>query len=372
MKIFHQPVVDKAIAATGATMTASPSPFQTNDGFQSGDLLARSLRLTLRGNLNLATSSAGTVIANAALKNLRAITIKTDKHQALIDGIDGLGLFRINQFMRKSKGVTPTDPSAATTGTPSFLASLEIPFYAPGLFTGLNVQTNSQGAAVAQSVEDFGNDSRLDMFKSRMSLIAQFGPVTDYISGGTYTTEEIQNLNLSVLGVNEYPVGGSVSMKDKPNSILSIEMFKVPITATATGWTYDLPYGDRIYSKILISQRNLSTFAELDNSVITATGKIGLSVNNVNFFPDVYNLDLQADNSDLLAPGLAMPAGWTVLDFSKTGKKSEMLNTIGQSTGKVTLKADVTTGSNYGLYIYVVSFKDIPRDAQRADAEYAA
>ena len=354
-KLFRQPVKSVALAATTA---AAPAPQQFSDGFNSGDLLMRCLRIRISGTQTVTTSSAGTPNALGPLKFLRALTIKTDKHNNLIDNVDGVGLYRLMQFLKGGNCVPTLTPiSSGNTGTPTFEAQLEVPFYCPGMAKGM-------GGGV-----DFGDESRLDMSRARMTALAQFGLSTDILPDGT-NSENTTAATFDVIQHTEYPVSGRVALAHKPNSILSIELLKVDITATKTGWTYDLPYGDRIYKMIAISQRNSSTLAELA-TVITAGANVGLTVNNVPFINDVALAQLQNENKEDLGI-TTLPTGWCVLDVMKTGKKSEGLNTISTAQGKITLKADVTAVSNGALWIYLVSFKDIPEPAIRPEAEYAA
>lgn len=354
-KLFRQPVKEITLAATTA---AAPAAQQFSDGFASGDLLLRTLRIRLNGVQTVTTSSAGTPNPLGPLKFLRSLTIKTDKHNSLVDNIDGVGLYRLAQFMKGANCVPELVPIASgNTGTPVFSAAFEIPFYCPGQAKGM------------KDGVDYGDESRLDMSRARMTALASFGLSTDILPDGT-NSENTTAATFDVVQHVEYPVSGKVALAHKPNSILNIELIKLDIAATKTGWTYDLPYGDRVYKMIAISQRNSSTLAEL-STVVTAAAKVGLTVNNVPFINDIALAQIQAENKEDY--GIAtMPTGWAVLDVMKSGKKTEGLNTISSAQGKVTLKADVTSVSNGALWIYLVSFKDIPAPAIRPQEEYAA
>lgn len=356
-KLFRQPVKTLTYAADAVAGTVGGVQ-QFSDGFVSGDLLMRCLRIRISGTQTITSSSAGTPNPVGPLQFLRAITIKTDKHNNLVDNVDGLGLYRIAQFMKGGNTVPELTPIAsASTGTPTFAATIEIPFYAPGMAKGM-------GGGV-----DFGDESRLDMSRARLTGLITGGAATDIQPDGTNSANSTA-ASVEVSQFAEYPVSGKVALAHKPNSILSIELIKVDITATKTGWTYDLPYGDRIYRYVAISQRNSSTLAEIA-TVITKAAMVGLTVNNVPFINDISAGQLMAENKEDF--GLTtMPTGWIVLDMMKSGKKSEGLNTISTAQGKLTLKADVTSVTNGALWLYLVSFKDIPEPAVRPDAEYAA
>lgn len=334
------------VAATGSTFsTNSPSAVNNDKGYPQGDALLAALNIKSYGNLNFSSSSGGSVVANGPFKNIRSLSLDSDKLGTLINAVDGLSLARLQQLEDRTMPRS-ADPSSGTTGTPSFSASLRLPFF-----------MERQGRDL---------DSCLDVSNQRLTLRMAHGPFTDYVTGASGTTQEVQNLAVYQHAEILQPANGYVKYEDRPLFYRTVEIKKVDITATSTGYKIELPAMDRIYRRILLRQVNNSTFAELDNAVLTDGAIIRLEDNQRTWINGIKNAALQDQNKRQFGIE-TWPAGLTVLDFSKTRKISEMLNTITGQNGTLTLSVDVTTGSNYSLWVVMECFKLIPDSAKRPD-----
>lgn len=343
-------LVGKTIAsASGTITTTQPAATVISDGLPTGDEAIYALTLRARGNLNIATSSAGTAITDSEFVFLRSLRIETDKHSTILDGLDGLALKRFCQL----DGLTLPDSlsvTTMTTGTPAFDATFVIPFSDP------------------RWVRPY--DTLLDMAKSRMTITAQFGIVTDMINGGTYTTAEVQNLTLDVSAKivrNPNPVTGNVNgidiVSELPIMQRSIEIRKFDVNQTGTGVKFPLPFGDRIYRRIILQQRNSSTLAELA-TVVTATQNVGIEING---FPWIQSLPwglINAQNKSEFQIE-TLPTGIAAFDFSQEGMIGNMLNTLSDQQGTMNLVADVTSVSNGSIWAILDCLKPIPPAARR-------
>lgn len=340
------------IANASSTITTTQKAVSViTNGLPTGDLLMNNLAIRLSGNLNIATSSAGTLITDGEKVFLRSLSIETDKHGIIAQGLDGILLNDIN-LMEFGTAPAATAVSAATTGTPAFALNLKFPF-------ALHWGNAKEGLRPYDTI--------LDMLLARMTVKAQLGIVTDFISGGTYTTEEVQVANIDMSGrIIDSPVVAPADQSLLPQFQRSLDVFKVPITATASGYRISLPYGDRIYNRIYVTQRSSSTLLRL-STVITSTALVGVAVNGTNIMdPTPLALIQDQNKSDY---GIeTMPTGVAVIDFGTTNRIPDELNVNTRQNGTLELVADVTSVSNGSLYIAVDSLKPIPDQARRAVA----
>lgn len=340
------------IATASSTITTTqPGLSIITNGLPTGDMLSLGIQFRLWGNLNLDTASAGTLVTDGEKMFLRSLSIETDKHGIIAQGLDGISLADINQF-EFGPTVAATAVSAATTGTPAYAASLRFPF-------------QMQWGNAKRSIRPY--DTALDMLLARMTIKAQLGIVTDFITGGTYTTETVQVANVDLDGqVVDNPVTAPADASLLPQFQRSLDIIKVPITATATGYRISLPYGDRIYNRIYVMQRNTSTLARLA-TVITSTGLVGVAVNGTNIMDPTPLASIQDRNK--ADYGIAtMPSGVACLDFGQSDRIPDFLNVNTRQNGTLELVADVTSVSNGALYLGIDSIKPIPDQARRAVA----
>jgi hypothetical protein len=340
-------LVSKQSASIGLTQAA---PLVFSDGLPTGDEAIYALHCRLRGALDLTTSSAGSAVTNGVEVFVRNIRIESDKHGILVDNMDGLAMYRYNQI---DKGTLPDDLNVTTmtTGTPALDYTFEIPFADKNFLRSY--------------------DTLLDMLKSKLTIYVTLGIVTDMVSGGTYTgTFVVTTPTVEVWGDiirNPNPLTGVVDgvqfTSELPIMQRSIEVRKFDINQTSTGVKLALPYGDRIYRRIILQQRNGSTLAELA-TVITATQNIGIEING---FPWIQAIPWAAVNArnkqDFQMETL--PTGIAVFDWGQEGRIGDMLNTLSNDQGTMNLVADVTSVSNGQIWAILDCLKPIPPQARR-------
>lgn len=341
-------LVSKSSASIGLTQAV---PLVFSDGLPTGDEAIYGVNLRLRGALDLTTSSAGTAVTNGVEVFVRNIRIETDKHGILVDNMDGLAMYRFNQI---DKGTLPDDLNVTTmtTGTPALDYTFNIPFADKNFLRSY--------------------DTLLDMLKSKMTIYVTLGIVTDMVSGGTYTgTFVVTTPTIDVWADiirNPNPVSGNVNgvdfISELPIMQRSIEVRKYDVTSTSTGFKFALPYGDRIYRRIIVQQRNSSTLAELA-TVITATQNIGLEINGFPWMQQIPWADQNARNKQDFQME-TLPTGIAVFDFGQEGRIGDMLNTLSADQGTMNFVADVTSVSNGSLWFILDCLKPIPPQARRS------
>lgn len=333
------------IAATAIT-TTQPSPTIVQVGFPVGDTLYKKLNLSYRGSLALTTSGAGTIITRGGLQFLRSIRFETDKHGLIVDGVDGIMLHQM-QTVRNRVRPPNNDISSAGSGAPTYSYALEIPFFDPA----------------SARPEDLG----LDLYGARPTLTTQVGVVTDFISGGTYSAESVDNYPQEIHAEVD---PGPVSPSDGPLLMPYWGVRKENISSTATQYQIILPYGDRVYKRIFITQRDSSTLGEIANTVlgVNATDRLSLKVNGYSWVDNLQWLALQDQNAQDY--GLAsMPTGVGVLDFiprrARGHMLSDALSVVNNVAGTIELDIDVTSVSNGQVWLGFEAAKPIPAAALR-------
>jgi len=349
LKNFRRLISNAPFSA--AAITTTQPGVQTNDkGYPAGEEFFSSLALRVYGALDITSSDAGTAVTDGPFRFLRNVYFETDKHGPIINNVDGLSLARLQQFLT---GTVPavTLPTPLTTGTPVFSGTLELPFAIPG-----NIRPE---------------DSHLYMKTARGKLTHQGGVFTDFVTGGTNSKAEVDTCYLQqVSSVQAHENGSPLAAADMPLYVPFVELKKVNITATESGKKIELPYGDRIYHLIGISQRNNSTLAELDNLAITRQANVRLEKNSMPYVNTIQWADIQ-DKTKVMFGLESLPAGWGVINCAGEGKKpaqiSEMLNTIDTAAGTCNLFLDVTTGSNYDVWVLMFGYMPLKNKAAWAD-----
>lgn len=349
LKHFRRLITNTAFSA--AVINTVQPGIQTNDkGYPAGEEFFTGLALRVYGALNIVTSSAGTATANAGFRFLRNVYFETDKHGPIINNVDGLSLARLQLFLTGTEPAV-TDITVCTTGTPAFAATLNLPFAIPK-----NIRPE---------------DSHLYMKTARGKLTWQGGVFTDFITGGTYGTGDIASAYLQQTSfVDAHADGSPLVAADMPLYVPFVELKKINITATESGKKIELPYGDRIYSLIAISQRNNSTLAEMNNLAILRTGNIRLEKNSAATVNTLQWGDIQDETKRMF--GLeTLPTGWGVINCAGTCAKpaqiSEMLNTVDTAAGTLNLFADVVTGSNYDVWVLMFGYMPLRNKSAWAD-----
>ena len=344
-------VSNTGIASATNVIAAAASPStKLTQGFPTGDALLHALSLRLSGNLNLSTSSAGTTVTRGGLVNMRSLFLSTPQHGVIINGLDGQSLHNVRYLAR---GVRPanSDISANTTGTPTFDYQLDLAF------------------RDRESVRP--EDTSLDLFRvSYMELQLNGGGAGDFITGGTYGTETIQVLNLEIHAMID---PGPVDAGSLPIFRPYMDILKIPVNQTQTGFQIVLPYGGRIIEYYMLQQVNGSTFAPLANTVVGAndTDRITFAVGGYDWIHRVEWLALQDRNIQDFRLSAGLPTGIGLLNWAERDATGYMagemmgLNSATGATPQTEIDIDVTAVSNGQLWIVTKGRTAIPVDAQR-------
>jgi hypothetical protein len=351
-------ISNTALATATNTIAASASvSTKLTQGFPTGNALLHAIKLRWSGNLNLSTSSAGTVVTDGGLINIRQMFLSTPQHGIIINGLDGLTMANIEYFRN---GVQPkkSDVSAATTGTPTFDYGLSLTF-------------RDRYAARPE-------DTSLDMFQvSYMELIVNNAGTTDYISGGTYSTETIQVLNLEMHAVLD---PGPILATDVPIFKPYLDILKIPVNQTQAQFQIILAYGGRIIKRYYIQQRNGSSLAPLANTVVGANDqdRLSFAVGGYNWYNRVEWLALQDENQAEFGLSAAVPTGMAALNWAPKDANgyvaSDMLGLNSPQGGspQTEIDVDVTSVTNGQLWVATEGLTPIPVDAQRPVTQPAA
>lgn len=347
-------VSNTGLASSGAPIAAGGniSP-KISQGFPTGDALLHNLRLRYSGNLNLSTSSAGTIIPRGGLQNIRSLWLSTPQHGTLVNGLDGLALHTI-EYYRKDVRPTNTDIASAGTGTPTFDYQIPLSFRDTEAIRPENTS--------------------IDLFRvSYMELIMNCGGGTDFILNGTYTTETLQVLNAELHAtVDPGPVGSGDVPVFKPY----LDVLRIPVNQTQTAFQIIMPYGGRLVKRYYIHQRNGSTLGELANTIVGANDqdRISFLVGGYAWISRLEWLALQQENLNEFTLSGGIATGMGVMNFCPKDSggfdPSELLglNSQNGSTPQTEIDVDVTTVTNGQLWVYTEAMTPIPTDAQRPKA----
>ncbi len=338
--------------ATGYNATV-PNAVIRDQNFPSGDMGLKELNVRVDGAITVSGGSSPTLVTDGEKKILSSLTVETDKHGKLVDNVDGLGLYRIAQS-RIGANPDADAVSATPADADTWYSAFKIPF-----------------ADEVRLVRPF--DGILDMSKSRMKVTSQYGPRTNVFgyTGGSPAVKSItQSIEAVILpgplnqGVD--PNGApDLRYRELPAWIPTLERSIIPISATATRYQIQLPFGDRIYRRIFISQReNAAGFNELA-TVVVGTAEVSVNINNTPVVDRRIFQDIQSENKERLWRAASLPTGWAVLDFDQTRKFNDMLWAITKEAGNMYLYLDVTAVSNGQLWLYFDCFKPIPEAAAR-------
>lgn len=345
-------VGNQVIASSGATINSSllaPSVFAPT--FPVGDMLMHSLDIRLYGNENNVGAGSATAEANGPYRLARAITFETDKHGKIVDGVDGLSLELLATINNMGARGYQTLGSLAAAGTPAFEANIHI-----DLSTKFGFRPY---------------DSALDLRFAKPALTVQAGVYTELNDAGFATTNDIQNLAYNVMArILNGPIvePGGTAIPETPDWMRYYGVKKYVSTATTTGATIDLTWGDRIFKKIMLTQRGTAAGDVgqlLANTVLTSTASVSLLVNSFPWGDRIQHGQLQATNKADF--GLeTVPSGYAVLDFDSTGRYADYLSVLSRDAGIVQLQLDVTGVASSELWIVQDCYKAIPDGALRA------
>lgn len=339
------------LATSGAPVgtTAPTTPFFFNQ-MPTGNLLIGDLLLTFSGNMSLTTGAAGTIVTDGEKLFITGIRIYSDMHMDLCSNVDGLSLFRINLFQYGSN-IAATAISAATTGSPTYRFAVRYPF-------ALQFGTRYYSRRPLDTI--------LDVMKARLKIQVTVGNSTAFISGGTYSAgnENVQVCNMDIQGmIHDSPdEPADPTMALFPGYMKCIDVVNWPVSATQKAQAIPIPTGDGLITRILVSQRNTSTLAEVVD-VMASTDTLELKI----LSESVTGKQLWAQIQDRNAGdyNITPPASWVCLPFDAEGSVNKFLDGRQIPNGNMFLYADVTTHANEGLIIFIEKLKPIPLKAER-------
>lgn len=360
-------VANVVVASASSLVTTTPPVVQpVTQGWNVGDILMSALSLRLSGTLNIALGGGTlSVTILQALQFLASLTFGTDLHQNIIDNVDGVSLYRMILAEELANGYVLDVPSTASAAT-SFEANVRIEF---------------QKLLAAR-----GWDSVVDLLRAQPYLRAIFNPVSSIaaITGGAPTLN-VGAFNMEIM--QEYFQGPFVDKNGKaafsavaPTFVPYYAVLPVTISATTKQLQIPLPYGDRIYRKIHIFQRNSVTNQELPNTIVGANDqdRFSLVLNGARIYDNVEFLQIQKQNvAEYGAASLG--SGQAIMDFAKPygngkiwgSRISNGLNLITPNQNTFTLNIDVTSVTNGQLVIGMECLKAMPAGAQRVVAAAA-
>lgn len=344
------------VVSSSPVTTTAQSPTQISNPFPIGDLVYNSLEFSITGNLNMITGG-GTVVTDGGLVFLQAIYLSTPQHNMIWEGIDGIMAHDMERYEERN-APTHSDVSATTVSTtPTFRYGLRIPFKDPQQFNF--------------------NDTGLDVLRSGQPLLQiNTGVFTNFVSGGA-AADTVQTYTIeSHLRMDPGPI--EPAKGDAPTRFMPYRgVLKVPISSTVAQYQIFLAFGDRIIRRLYVTQRNGSTLARLNNTIIGAaeTDRISLKINSN--FPWVDRLEWTAlQQQNQRDYGLAAASnGVGCIDFFRRvlgnpdgqagAKLSDALSVLSKNQGTLELDVDVTTVSNGQLWIGYDAVKFIPQGALR-------
>lgn len=329
--------------ARATLSTGAPAGEKISTGWPVGDLLLKAIQLRIR----TVSSAAAALVTDGRFKHLTSLYLQTDKHGPIIEGLDGVSLRTISRILNPKGIGSHTMPATVVADTDAYF---DLPL------------------ADLQAIRP--EDTALDMYQARPTMDLSFGAASLLDTGAGVT---LDNLDFDV-HAETFPAPVEKPDQDGPSVMPHWGIIKYPVTSTTTGLQIPIPYGDRIYKRIYVCQRNGSTLAELNNTVagVAKSDKISLVVNGFRWFDRMTWHQLQARNrmdypryrTDLDASGVA------VLDFTKERaggpKLSDGLSVMDDKQGTAYIEIDATSVSNGQLWVLLESVKPIPQAARRA------
>lgn len=335
-----------------AFVSTQPAQQVLDRGFPSGDEGIVALNVRYKGTFTV-TTAGGSPVTDGGKKILRSLTVETDKHGKIVDGLDGLSLDRVSRF---ENGAAPasTDCASNASGT-TFGAQFRIAF-----------------ADDRRHYRPF--DTLLDMKNSRMTVKRQYGLVTDVQSAGTTPSVSAirEDISAEVLpgplnpGIDKDKGTEDERFSEIPSYVPVKEKLLIGgyggNIPTQNAYKIALPVGDRIYRRIYISQLTYDTNGLPTEvaTVITENAGVSLKIGR-DVIIDRTTWGELADRAKMIAQVETMPTGWNFIDFDYTGRIKDMLDVYQYQAGiAANLEIDTTNISNAGIVVILDSLKLIP------------
>lgn len=318
--------------------TATPASQRINTGWPVGDTILKEILLHIRSK----TSANTAMVALGRRIFLRSCRFKTEKHGYIIDDVDGVMLWFMSWADQTMGQGHQTDVTNADGGT-----FMKFPFY------------DRHG----YREEDCGIDL-LRVARPELELV--FGPPSDIESTGGTT---LSNLDTDI-SCEIDPGRIDDPVNDGPKAMPYKNALKITISATATAFQVSLGYGSLSIRRLFLSQRNSSTLAIANNTIIGAnvTDRVSFKINGFPWVDGVRWDHIQNGNlMDYQKFDSAQGVGIIDAERDQTygGKVSESFNTVSPNNGRADLFVDVTSVSNGALWIGYDAIRAIPDGAKR-------
>lgn len=352
--------------AVASITTAPVTPAAITTGWPVGDVLVRALVIRIYGTITPVYTSALTVVGNQVARLIGNMIFGSNLHYNLIEnGVDGLSLFRMLSIEAKKDLYFQDMPATTVTAT---AANVELMLKIPLI--------DMDAARAFDTVMDIINAQPI----LRPFFLACGTNTVGNPTGGTPTLTAALNMETSVeimRGPFVDKQGQPAFLTVAPNYAPYWQIVPVAITATQAQKQILLPYGDRIYEKIFIFQRDGTTLNELNNSIVgvNAQDRLSLKLNGIPIIDQVAFLALQSKNRQEYAPA-TLGNGTAVIDFHEKmtdakvrgARLSNDLNLITPGQQTFELDIDVTQPSgNPQLYIGIKSVRPLSDVAKRPE-----
>lgn len=316
--------------------------------FPKGNVGILELLVGYDGLLNQAGAADGTVVTDGHLLFLRALTIESDKQGAIFNKIDGLSLHILEQF---ECGTRPDHLALASNAD-------NTPFRA--LFT-------------CRFALPFGwvrpLDTMFDALKHNVSLTAVFGNYTDLLTGAN-AANNIDTLKLDVAArILPGPLKDKATADvELPGWSRYLTIRKEAISTTDAKYEIPLTYGDRMFRRVILSQRRMDTGVALNNTVITDEDLVSVQVNGFDWIKDMPWKLLQRMNKAKYALETVPTGCACVFDYGEYKSVKDALNLIDKDNGAIKIIVGVNNVTQGGIYVIQDGFKNLDGDAVRAVA----
>lgn len=329
-RIYH--VSTTQVIANPQASTVAVPQFVASLNWPAGNIVYKKILIRISGTANIAVAAgnAFTIVPQGMAKLIQSLYLRFSNLDYVVNGLDGLTLFRmLNAKLRKMQYSLDFAPVAAGASNPAnpFELLLEIPLQDPTL----------------QRPEDTGVDM---LIAGSPTLTINWQAVATALGSisGTGNTFNLNTLQVEI----------DVEVVDPPNGAIALPLFKpffdlrrIPIVQSGPAMAVPLPFNDRRYERIFLSQRDGVTLAELADTIIgvNPTDKLSLALNNDNLWnQENYLLEEHRQQANY---GTAVnPAGSMFLDFLRQqaggSRIGDAINVETSETGNLTLYADVT------------------------------
>ena len=342
-------VQNLGIVGVGAN-AVSPAPIQGT--WPIGDTLVKTLVLRYSGVVTVTLGGGALSVVKQQIARLLAnLTFGTDKHQDIISqGMDGLSLMRMLQVSQRRD-----------------------PYY-------LDVPASASGAVPIEAIFriPLGDDQAARMWDSALDLLVSQPYLRQYINavnantfgvitGGAGTSIVFTSLNLEV-SVEKY-TGPFMDSAGKPAfasvAPLVQRFFGIQgtaITGTKPQMRIDLPYGDRVYKKIVLMPRDSVTLAERADIIgVNDQDRVSLILNSVPIFENLEVQQLMHDSILAAAPASLAGVPLLTLDFDKLfsdggqrgARLANDLQAVSDTQVPFYLLIDTTLANGGSPYLYV-------------------